>query len=1070
MSELRFFILRPVTIFAARLNEPDAVTYPRAQFAFDGVTTGAFGDIVPGMTLLLGSSAGADDYGRQRIRKSATSSIMYIGRSSRGFHDGEINLIDDAYVTVLNEYRIWSKIPFISTQDEDIGGYIGDLFKDADIEVGTFTDDEEPPVANAGPPAAGTIDSGTSKLQVKLPHYSPSRSFAVADSTTISSYAWVLPSGVTLAGGSQLTDAQITVDCDPGFYWIELTVTDSNGQTHTTRTFVVARDPAGSDDGWISNFEVTSHRVTQTGQTLSVKITEDVSLADSPDGTIVLLIEGEPSSLTVRDNIMFWGWHETNPETISARRTGTITHIVYDCVDVAGRLDGLVGFSQVLYRDTKRLTAANPNITWAYMANPTWDKLLHYLLYWHSTALELTDYQDTGTGDTYQFVVRESGGANIYDQVNRQANSLVPAHVFTCDRLGRLNVRPDPILQPVADRTATVQATIHVADWSQIEYTYLRPPRIHWLDDAAMQAGTDENALLFCFAPGTSPGQGEGMNIQGEQIAVDQDSFNESSGHRYARLNNRNSHYQIELTEMSNNNIDPALMEWVALTIPGTVAAERGLAFTEERGLVHEMTFNYQHNRTGVIRTVNVLWERDSIGSPAETVIPPVVPDLEITPYPQVEITFTPPDFDDEAYMGVPKAYAMWNLYHVFRTWDVLSGSPTWEFIDSGLYDGSKEIYDLQYVVTSATTVGCYAMTSDGVYYSSNILATTPSWSSILTNAEVQAAENQPTVGNTIAISMATWGIDPTFIVVATGYDATAEASSSNNNDKIAYMWHSHDNGDTWTTVDISAETRTYLSDERAYSLVDLYSCSMYRDADAKIYCARGVQVIGLNEHTKVFVSDDQGESWAVTSDFWEHFNLPERMSTHHPYPDATSPCWIVVGNVGATGRPKLYQSADEFENNSIIFEANTPAGYGGVAPSFRPNTDPFDTNHIIIWARDKSGSPYEYDLMKSANGGSSWIAIWEPNITEANVQMPLSVVTTSPFSTPNGWPADSDVWFTIRLQTDGGLTTTRIIYTGDEFSTSTDKEGNLNTLLSGNNWDEGQGGGFVLPRIGVNA
>ena len=83
---------------------------------------------------------------------------------------------------------------------------------------------------------------------------------------------------------------------------------------------------------------------------------------------------------------------------------------------------------------------------------------------------------------------------------------------------------------------------------------------------------------------------------------------------------------------------------------------------------------------------------------------------------------------------------------------------------------------------------------------------------------------------------------------------------------------------------------------------------------------------------------------------------------------------------------------------------------------------------------------------------------------------MPVGVVSTSPYSTPNGWPADSNTWFTIRLQTDGGLTVGRIIHTDNEFSTTADKEGNLNTLLSGNNWDEAQGGGFVLPKIGVNA
>src|SRR6185369_11065400 len=72
---LRLFLLQPTVVFAGRVNLASA-TYPLQEIPFDGVTTGAYGDISAGMTIVLGSSAGASDYGRQRIRKAATSTTI----------------------------------------------------------------------------------------------------------------------------------------------------------------------------------------------------------------------------------------------------------------------------------------------------------------------------------------------------------------------------------------------------------------------------------------------------------------------------------------------------------------------------------------------------------------------------------------------------------------------------------------------------------------------------------------------------------------------------------------------------------------------------------------------------------------------------------------------------------------------------------------------------------------------------------------------------------------------------------------------------------------------------------
>ena len=77
---------------------------PSPTITFDGVTTGAYTDVAADMTLLLGSSAGADDYGRVRVQNVATSTTIPIPRTSAGIEDGQLTIVDNAYITVLDRF------------------------------------------------------------------------------------------------------------------------------------------------------------------------------------------------------------------------------------------------------------------------------------------------------------------------------------------------------------------------------------------------------------------------------------------------------------------------------------------------------------------------------------------------------------------------------------------------------------------------------------------------------------------------------------------------------------------------------------------------------------------------------------------------------------------------------------------------------------------------------------------------------------------------------------------------------------------------------------------------------
>lgn len=94
----------PPAIFKARINHDFGGKYNSvAELPFDGVTLGAYTDIEPDMTVLIGSSEGAFDIGTARVRKAPTSSVLYIGETS------EIKFADDQYITVVEGYEPWPK-------------------------------------------------------------------------------------------------------------------------------------------------------------------------------------------------------------------------------------------------------------------------------------------------------------------------------------------------------------------------------------------------------------------------------------------------------------------------------------------------------------------------------------------------------------------------------------------------------------------------------------------------------------------------------------------------------------------------------------------------------------------------------------------------------------------------------------------------------------------------------------------------------------------------------------------------------------------------------------------------
>ncbi len=1027
---MRLFLLSPQIIFQAQVNG-SVSSYPVDTITYDTVVTGTYTNIAPGMTVLFGSTAGASDRGMQRIRKPATSSQIYIGRASNGSSIGQVTADDNTWITVLDDYRVWGKTPFF---DED-----GTVYMDSDI---AYTDENEqpPPVANCGPGYAGTISSGYITVQLD-----GSSSFATAPGASISSYSWNVADGTIISGTS--TDPTITVQFPGGFRWVSLTVTDSNGKTHTARCPIYARDP--NNDTSIEEFQIERHTITQQGQIITLHIYKNLDPDLYPDGTLAIIFDGEPASASDRSNILFIGWHDGESENINSLREGFQNNSLLTFTDVAGQLNRLPGF-------TKALEYSTTDTGWLYTQNANINHFLHYILHWHSTALELADWEWVNGGDSYTFTILATGSGSLLRQVSDLCGALVPDHIFTYNRLGKLRVLPDPLIQDTADRTATVQRHIVEDEWTDLDYEVRPHPQYYWLRENAVKVGsfTDPNQItpLFSIAPGTSPGMGSMEQTKGEQLALNQADLNISCGNRYARLNAKYSEFKIRLANGDVSGLDPADMTWVELTLSSTSAAYRELSFTQARGLLKQIDITYVYNKSGMYKEATLVWEKETSGLPGVTEIPEVGAEV-----PQVD-NWWPGYYDDNfdepapssPFAGNPAMYVMWSRTKIVRTANIMDTYPNWEDI-TGTITG--DIKDAFYVMPTQSSVGMWVMTTDGIWWTEDITAPTVTWQHKLDYATATDSLVFPSDGDPFEfVAMAHAPGTPGYLIVLISFfwDSTSDFSYNH-----CYFRYTTDYGDTWSLHDMDYYTYSSLGYTRTYYGSGTHGLSIM-DGTTRVAYFGAAPRVGASGRGTVFVSetlsplnfvalhDPPSDSPAI--------NDGGRVSVKWQFPNG-SPIYSIRGTGTTSQNPKLYL------NDSLTAQP-LPSGYDAIQYT-RPNQDPNNPDHLIAWFR-VTGSYTDWSLFETFDQGSTWSG------PLYSISMSTGISYASVYQTPNGWPGNSDMWWIVRMGRDTS-TDPVLLYTDDRFGTITDRTGNLFSVIG--TWYAFEDGinGVALPRVGYN-
>lgn len=856
LNPVKVYWHNPEPIFVAQVNLASP-SYPIQDIPYDNVTTGAYTDLAANMFFTLGSAEGLDDYGRGRLRAVPTSTILKVGRSSQGTEDGQLSIVDNAYISVYLDFRVHAKIPVIG------GDY--NEYKDSDLAVGDLTE-FPPPIANLGSDFAGSIDPDTSTLTVFFPG---SNSIPVADGATITGYNWTAPGG-TFVNGTAATDDDVYIEFPAGVYWVGLTVTDSNGKTHSGRRLVLADDPA--DSLCVSGMQVQNITRDQQGTTARLRVLQELPRVDYPDGAHVLIFEDRPSLDGVsRDHVLFTGWHQVDQASARASETHLQRDTLLTCVDAAGRLDSLPGFPQRVEVPTET-DLSESGMNWGYMPAANMDKFLCYLIHWHSTAASVADFYPSGTWDEYPFVIFDSGGATLYEQLQRQASRIVPDHNFTCDRFGALRVLPNPQFQPVVDRTATVQNSLTDQSWSEISFDYTRPPRVHTTRGSALLTQTewvidedDEKQLLtpvFAIAPGTAPGQGAREDTLGERLAKSQAALNDCVGHHHAHSNSRYSPIQVTLNLNADPwDFDPAAYTWVQLVVSAASAPQRGIDFVDPRCLPISVSIDYQYGEEATTWRGRVTLEMETIGLPALTEEQEEA--LPVGEQPQVPPpAIPPPDFG--LIVGQELVAAINEDGYLYRTADFQtvsgSGGPTWEQISlavSGdIYSWVVDPFSPGYL-EGVGAINGWVVTSTGVYRLADLFGTFSStlvhtFAVALGTSSVPAQE-----WRSIQASFGTYfleGSNPWLLVVSHYRDATGHVGT--------WALRSLDGGATWQTETLISAFYDSGTDTEVRPIAVYTSPKTPGLAYAAAYSATTSPPVA-----NAFLSTDWGETWSEVLD-----------------------------------------------------------------------------------------------------------------------------------------------------------------------------------------------------------
>lgn len=725
----RYLVAAPATqIATARVNQSQ-FGYPLAQITVDA--TSGWSDVRPGMTVLIGSSSGGHEYGIYRVRKTPSADALYVGEMGSG-DAGRLptdlitgaNIADDAYVTIIDQYDLWSVFPRI-----DFGS--GAIYEDYERTVGTFTT-TPPPIVNmaingkGGHYAKRVADGATHALTcaLTLTHWTSSSA----------TYLWEYPASWTGVSGS--TTATLTATAPVGNYTVRCTVTPNVGSSVTVVRHIWICDTSTNPP--LDILPPQSDVRDRTGRRMNFTLPDD-TWADIPDGAMVhyweepVFADGEVSSLSDA----FTGWVIRGRMITGSGLRDTDIEVV-----------GAAGILNYLHNVSHYIEAVASPTKWSEVV-PSLSSaafLAFYLLSLRAgNALALFNLTVFGTSASGQRLPAWSvDKGTILQQLQQLATARGN---FGANSRGEFYFLLHPAIAAYSGRSSyTNRDTLTAALYGSIEIEQrLTRATSQVRGEALSWDGTVGTAAVPYLSDAPSvPAQGGAPARLGSMVVADQGTLNQITGDYEASLNN--PYPGIEVNIPYNRDVyEPAEMYFVQVQV---AAAYSPTGVLWDKRCI-PVSVSKQHQGDGCV-TISLSLEAETSGFGGISVpVPPPNTNLYTPPFGSLPLELPPItlpplanwgdefDYDPDDDQDQPVGGAQYG-----RFIGATSHGRVWRWTGDGA-GGAFE--DISPSAGQRTTLGtlysirldpyrlkrCVIWGDGGIAYTSDVLAATPTWSVI---------------------------------------------------------------------------------------------------------------------------------------------------------------------------------------------------------------------------------------------------------------------------------------------------------------------------------------------------
>jgi hypothetical protein len=584
-SQTEIFItaVRPPTLWAATVTGSPA--REARAIPFENGAGANFGGIAEYYTVLVGTTAGADDIGRVRVRSATSGDGGVTG--TLNIAGNEIKWENGYHLTFLQVVDPWPMYPRIDANEV--------FYKDYDI---TYSDQNSAiyPVCIAGPEVqAGFIDDVSGEIVFPIPI---GDSYALAPGATITNRTVTVTPSAGVTVGALSGNAMPVTITNPGQYFVKATVTDSNGKVQDSWRWLVAHDPDPASEHYpfTDASSITGQGDWESGGwSAKIRINEGGSLTNFPDKTRVLIWQ-RPYFNDDQTDVTFFN-EGRNTIVCGYLRNADIGRNK----EAGGYLDfEIVTLPQILreYRFMFSISLESvgaPDTWWKFVnGSLTAGKIVHHVWRWHSTVFHVCDVLFLLNDGVILRKYAEFEKSDLYNMVNDVIrNQGIYAHLMA-DRAGRIHMCRD-----LAYRNETVRnaATI-IADITEADT----------VDDATLTENANQRVAFVFFsgihydgidanpigstAPSTWPGPYGSQDMMIErQMLSGQSHSNQMAGQILAVENRR---YQQFTTGFHGNYLgvlEPVVMAWwrISLAVADTPREE---VITNLRMLVRNVSFD----------------------------------------------------------------------------------------------------------------------------------------------------------------------------------------------------------------------------------------------------------------------------------------------------------------------------------------------------------------------------------------------------------------------------------------------------------------------------------------------